>query len=117
MKKINRLKKNHDIAKIVQKRQRIGKFNYIVYYQKNNDPIPKFAISVSKKYGNAVERNKAKRIVRSICQNIINKITNYNFVIVVKLNSKNKNYFELEQELLLIFETITKKQLKGDKND
>lgn len=117
MKKINRLKKNHDIAKIVQKRQRIGKDNFIVYYQPSNEEISKVAFSVSKKYGNSVERNKAKRIARSICQKIIKEVKNYNFVIVIKLNSKNKEYIELEQELLFIFKMIIKRQVKGDNND
>lgn len=116
MKKIFRLKKNHDIAKIVQKRQRIGRDNFIVYYQQSEDEISKIAFSVSKKYGNAVERNKAKRIARAICSKVIPNIKKMNFVVVIKLNSKNKEYFELEQELLFIFNTINKKQNKGDRN-
>ena len=117
MKKINRLKKNHDIAEIVQKRQKFSRDNFIVYYQKTEAEISKIAFSVSKKYGNSVERNKAKRIARSICQKIIKEVKNYNFVIVIKLNSKNKEYIELEQELLFIFKMIIKRQVKGDNND
>lgn len=116
MKKIFRLKKNHDIAKIVQKRQRIGRDNFIVYYQQSEEVTPKIAFSVSKKYGNAVERNKAKRIARAISSKVITNVNNINFVVVIKLNSKNKKYFELEQELLFIFNTIKKKQNKGDHN-
>ena len=117
MKKINRLKKNHDIAEIVQKRQKFSRDNFIVYYQKTEAEISKIAFSVSKKYGKAVERNKAKRIARSICRKIIKEIKYYNFVVVIKLNSKNKEYKELEQELFYIFKMIIKRQIKGDKND
>ena len=80
MKKINRLKKNHDIALIVQKKQRIYRDNYIVYYQYTNCEIPKIAFSVSKKYGKAVERNKAKRRARSIFREYLTKIKNTNMV-------------------------------------
>ena len=117
MKKIFRLKKNHDIAAIVQKRQRVGRENYIVYYQYNKDEIPKVAFSVSKKYGKAFERNKAKRIARAITSKVIKELKNINIVIVIKYNSKGKKYDILEKELLSIFKTIVLKQLKGDLNE
>ena len=53
MKKKFRLKKNHEIAAIVSKRQRVAVEHYTMYYQKRNDGV-KIAISASKKYGNAV---------------------------------------------------------------
>lgn len=106
MKKIYRLKKNHDIAKIVQKKQRIAKTNYIVYYQYSDEKIPKIAFSVSKKYGIAVERNKAKRIARSIVREKIKEITNVNMVIVIKAVSKKCDYAILKNELSSILKKI-----------
>ncbi len=117
MKKIYRLKKNHDIAAIVQKRQRVGRENYIVYYQYNNEAIPKVAFSVSKKYGKAFERNKAKRITREITRKCLNMIQNLNLVIVIKYDSKNVCFETLEKELVSIFKTIVSRINKGDMNE
>ena len=117
MKKIFRLKKNHDIAAIVQKRQRIGRENFIVYYQYNKEEIPKIAFSVSKKYGKSFERNKAKRIAREITRKVINDLKFLNLVVVIKYSSKEKKYEILEKELLSIFKTIVLKKLKGDLNE
>lgn len=117
MKKIFRLKKNHDIATIVQKRQRVGRENFIVYYQYNKEEIPKVAFSVSKKYGKSFERNKAKRIAREITRKAIKELMHLNLVIVIKFNSKEKNFEVLEKELLSIFKTIVLKQLKGELNE
>lgn len=117
MKKINRLKKNHDIALIVQKKQRIYRDNYIVYYQYAETEVPKIAFSVSKKYGKAVERNKAKRRARSIIRNELNKITNVTMVVVIKTTSKDSSYAELEKDLLYCIKTILLKQPRGDKNE
>lgn len=117
MKKIYRLKKNHDIAAIVQKRQRVGRENYIVYYQYNKDEVPKVAFSVSKKYGKAFERNKAKRTAREITRKAINELKNLKLVIVIKYNSKDQKFEILEKELLSIFKTIVLRQPKGEFNE
>lgn len=117
MKKIYRLKKNHDIAAIVQKRQRVGRENYIVYYQYNKDEVPKVAFSVSKKYGKAFERNKAKRIAREITRKAISELKNLKLVIVIKYNSKDQKFEILEKELLSIFKTIVLRQPKGEFNE
>ncbi|MCI6717280.1 MAG: ribonuclease P protein component [Bacilli bacterium] len=117
MKKINRLKKNHDIALIVQKKQRIYRDNYIVYYQYTNCEIPKIAFSVSKKYGKAVERNKAKRRARSIFREYLTKIKNTNMVVVIKPASKEQPFEKLEKDLTYCIKTILLKQPKGEKNE
>lgn len=117
MKKINRLKKNHDIALIVQKKQRIYRDNYIVYYQYTESEVPKIAFSVSKKYGKAVERNKAKRRARSIIRSELKKINKVNIVVVIKTTSKESFYEDLEKDLLYCIKTILLKQPRGDKNE
>lgn len=117
MKKINRLKKNHDIALIVQNRQRIYRDNYVVYYQYKDEEVPKIAFSVSKKYGKAVERNKAKRIARSIFINEIKKLKKVNIVVVIKSISKNKDYEILKNDLLYCIKMILLKQPKGEKDE
>ena len=81
------------------------------------DFILEIAFSVSKKYGKAFERNKAKRIARAITSKVIKELKNINIVIVIKYNSKGKKYDILEKELLSIFKTIVLKQLKGDLNE
>ncbi len=47
---------------------RKGKFtaskNIVVYVRKNNLPFNRFGITAGKKIGNAVHRNRAKRIIR-----------------------------------------------------
>lgn len=48
MKKENRLKKNLEIASIVNKRKRVVNNNYIIYYQKSETGKLRIAVSVSK---------------------------------------------------------------------
>ena len=65
MKKINILKENKDFKKIINA-EKPFKFKGFIVYKENTNNIYKFGISVSKKIGNAVVRNKIKRQVREI---------------------------------------------------
>lgn len=121
MKKEFRLKKNHEIASIVLKRQRVSSEHYIAYYSfnkekdtLNKDINAKVAISVSKKYGKAFERNKAKRRVREIIRPYLSLFNNKKVVIVVKTNSKDVEFNVLKEELLILMKRVNK---KGELNE
>lgn len=65
-----RVRKNEDFSKIIKKRKSVADQSFIVYYYKKQEPYSRVGISVSKKLGNAVERNKIKRQVRMMFANI-----------------------------------------------
>jgi ribonuclease P protein component len=67
MKKEYRVKKSKEIEAILKQRRSVGN-KYFVLYEKENHDIDhfRFAVSVPKKFGNAVQRNKMKRQVREI---------------------------------------------------
>ena len=76
---------------------RTGGFTIIYISEKSND-VPKFGFSFDKKFGCAVERNKAKRILRSIIRNLLPNIKNGS-KIVFRLNESFKmlNYAKIEE--------------------
>lgn len=123
MKKIYRLKKNHEIASIVKKRQRVYSNHYIIYYNNKsyNQPnqLASIAISVSKKYGSAVERNYAKRVVREIIRPQIKCLNNLSLVIVIKNDAKGASFVDLNEDLLKLIKRVIflynkeKKTLEG----
>ena len=117
MKKKYRIKKNHEIASIVNMRKKVANKNYIIYFKKTENKVARFAFSVSKKYGKAVERNKAKRIARSFFLKYLNFIHNIDFVIVIKPSPKKTNYDELENEAKFLLDLIDKKKSKEGKSE
>lgn len=115
MKKENRIKKNHEIASIVNKRKKVVNKNYILYYQTNQTEKLRIAISVSKKYGHAFERNKAKRITRNLFRPYVKKIKNLDVIVVIKSSLKDTPYANLEKEIQFLMKLIQNK-IKGEKS-
>lgn len=103
MKKINILKSNEDFGRIIHSNDAIKSKNFIIYIEKNNNDVHKFGISVSKKIGNAVCRNKIKRQIKDIIDKKDYK-NNFNCIIIVRKNYLNFSYEENKNNLYHILE-------------
>lgn len=108
MKKENRIKKNEEIAKIVLSKQKVKSDYFFIYYQKS-EKTTRVAISVSKKIGNSVIRNHAKRIIRELIRPNLEKMIPSNLVVVVKKELKSVNYEKLTKEMFRCLELINKR--------
>lgn len=85
MNKKYRLKRNEEIAKIVSSRKAIKSECFIIYFAENKTGLnARICISVSKKIGNAVCRNKIKRQVREMVRKIFQLQYCYDYVIVIR---------------------------------
>lgn len=102
MKKINIVKKNEEFARIIKAINPYKTAPYIIYIERTNSNIHHFGISVSKKIGNAVIRNKTKRQIKSIIDKKDYK-NNFNCIIIVKKNFLTNSFSENEKILLEVF--------------
>lgn len=116
MKRKYSLKRNQDIEKVVKSKNSVGNRYYTIYYLPNNLKKPQIALSVSKKFGNAVNRNYEKRVIRAILRNKIQKLPNYSFLIVIKKPASQLKYNEKELQINYLFSLIFKRE-KGDKHE
>ncbi len=105
MKKINILKNSRDFDRIIKNNRPYKYKEYIIYLERTNDDIYKFGISVGKKIGNAVRRNKVKRQIKSIIDKN-NYQNNFNCIIIVGRGINEKNYSEIEKDLLICLKNI-----------
>ena len=73
---------------------------FVIYIRKNNTSFTNFGIAISKKYGNAVNRNEIKRKVRAIIDQNRNMFQNgFDYIIMIRKSCENIEYKVLENEL------------------
>ena len=100
MKKLEIIKSSREYTEIINTNKCKRNKYFSVYYRKNNDKN-KYGITVPKKTGTAVIRNKIKRRVKNIIDNNKNIVQkNYDYVIIVKTGIIDLTYQEIEKELL-----------------
>ena len=116
MKKQYRVKKSEEIEKIIKEKN--YKSNpYITLYKKENTETGHFryAISVGKKIGNAVERNRIKRLITAVIDNLdIDLDSSTDVFIIARVAIMDLSYLELRKQLEYLFRK--QKLIKGEKN-
>ena len=110
MKKTNIVKESRDFQTIIEQGKSVRNQNYIIYYKKNELSKYRFGLSVGKKIGNAVTRNKYKRRLKSIIDHHTNLYKNdFDYIIIVRKNCLDENYQELEESLIQLMNKINSK--------
>lgn len=99
MKKEFRVCKNYEFSSIIQNRTYIKSSSFVCYFQARKEEHARIGISVGKKLGNAVFRNKIKRQVRSMVDDIFDFNEEYDLIIIVRPAYHKKSYKENFDEL------------------
>jgi ribonuclease P protein component len=105
MKKINILKNNRDFNRIIDSYKSHKYKDFVIYIERTNDELYHFGISVGKKIGNAVTRNKYKRRIRSIIDKK-NYQKGINCIIILRKSILDREYIEIENALLKAFKEL-----------
>ena len=106
MKKIDIIKSSDEFTEIINtSKSRKNKY-YSIYYRNNNENN-RYGITIPKKLGIAVLRNKTKRRVKNIIDKNKKSIQNgYDYVIIVKKGILELTYLDMEKELLNLIKSI-----------
>ena len=102
--KILALSSNEEFKQLLKKKKVSNKYVTIFFGDLSNKNIQKFNISfvAKKKLGNAVKRNKIKRRLRNIFNDLIKKISikfNYSYLVIAKPTMLNNEYANIKETL------------------
>ncbi len=108
--KIVCLSKNTDFKDILKGKKSSNKY-FTIFYKKLINSKNKLNISfvTKKKIGNAVNRNKIKRQLRSITNEAIKKISikfDYSYLIIAKDNFLKNEYSDIKKTMFIEFDKI-----------
>ncbi len=114
MKKIHILKNSRDFDRIIKSNKPYKYKDYIIYLERNTNDLYKFGLSVGKKLGNAVNRNKIKRQLKSIIDKKDYQ-NNFNCIIIVGKGINEKKFKEREDNLLFALNQL--ELIKENRNE
>ncbi len=99
MKKEVRVCKNYEFSSIIQKRNFVKSESYVCYFVARSKERARVGISVGKKIGNAVQRNKVKRQIRSMIDSLYTFEERFDTIIIVRPLYRKHTYAENFEEL------------------
>ena len=101
MKKLYVVKSTRDFDDIINNGKNIRNKYYSIYYKDNNLKYDRFGISVGKKLGNAVFRNRYKRKLRSIIDIYKKEYNNRrDYIIILRKEAIDKDFTLLKEEFI-----------------
>ena len=103
MRKLYIVKTKQEFEKIINNGKCIKNKYFVIHYIENKLPYDRYGISVSKKLGNAVFRNKYKRKLRTIIDNYKKLYINKkDYIIILRKEAINLDHSTLEKEFFAL---------------
>ena len=107
MKFTTSLKKNYEFKRLYTKGKSAASQYIVIYIRRNNSNQNRLGITVSKKIGGAVQRNRVRRKLKEIYRLSEVKLNpGHDIVIVARVKSRDAKYHELETSVLSLFKKL-----------
>jgi len=106
----HRLTRRRDFIKVYDEGRRISGRHLVLHYLKGESSArePRLGITVTKKCGKAVRRNRWKRLIREAYRLHLPELPTAYFVVTVKKGVEIPPFRVLEKELVRLWERATK---------
>ena len=98
------LKSNTDFRRLYNRGKAVTDPALVVYYRKNHAGICRIGITTSKKIGNAVERNRSRRVLRAAFREVCGQLEPcYDIVLVARSSTKYRKSTAVAEAMRRIF--------------
>ncbi|KXG76376.1 Ribonuclease P protein component [Fervidicola ferrireducens] len=107
MNKRLRLTKNFEFMSVYKKGRRAGCPLFTMYAKENDLGYTRLGVSVSKKIGKSVARNKVKRRIKEAFRTSYDEVKRgFDVVISVKEEVKNADYHEIKRQMINLLKKL-----------
>lgn len=109
--KTQTIKKNVDFRKVYRRGQsHVGRY-LVVYLLKNRLGENRLGITVSKKVGNSVTRNRVRRLIKESFRKYEDTLTpGYDIVVVARVVANRADYRQIDRALSKLLEKLREKR-------
>lgn len=111
MKKKLRIKRSDEFQKVINHRKFMRSKSFVVYTKAKREAHARIGISVPKKIGNAVVRNKIKRQIREMIRNHALFEGELDVILIVKANYLRDTYKDNQKDLEKLLKQV---KIKND---
>lgn len=106
MKKYLRIKRGDEFEKIIKSRKYVTSGSFVVYTREKIENYARVGISVPKKLGNAVKRNKMKRQMREMIAQTDVSTWNIDIIIIVRNNYLKQSFADNRKDLEKVLKNV-----------
>lgn len=99
MNKNQRIKDNKEFQQIFKKGKSYANRQFVVYVLPSEDPLFRIGLSVSKKIGNAVTRNRVKRYIRQTFLELKDDVKPANYIIIARIPAATLDFHQTKKSL------------------
>lgn len=108
MRRSHRLKKKKDFAQVYEAGRSAAGRLLVLYSLPSNCDTVRIGFAAGRKLGNAVVRNRAKRVLREVARKRLGVISSrYNLIIIARSNALKANASDLDKELLFLLKKLS----------
>ena len=101
------IKKSKEFSSVYKSGKSVADKYFVLYYRRNKLDYSRIGYSVSKKVGNAVVRNRIKRLLKETYRlNFDDFKIGYDFVFIARVRAKDIEYIEVEKSMKKLFGRI-----------
>jgi ribonuclease P protein component, eubacterial len=100
MKKSYRIKSSQDFQRIIDKKENFANKKFVIYQAEGQKDHFRAGISVSKKLGNAVARNRIKRLIRESLHEFSQGLQDVDFIVIARAGVEKLDFEQVKSNLL-----------------
>ena len=108
LQKIDKITKRSDYLRASKSKYFRSNSFIIQFYNRVDDLEPRYGVTATKKIGNAIKRNKAKRRIRNLVKDLLPKYgkNGYDYVFIAKENLINEDWEVLKEESISVLKDL-----------